>query len=164
MPWTTPTTWTPNQLVTASDMNAQVRDNLNYLLYRTTGSVRYTSGDKTTTSTTLVAIDSTNIKTTVTTVSGRMFYQFSGTFYMSSGTTAGLLQLAMDIDGTQYVMSESTLASAASPSSVFVTYIGVVSTLSVGAHTFTPYWKISANTVTMKASSSVPAILTVWEA
>jgi len=31
MAWTTPVTWAIGQLVTASDMNAQVRDNLNHL-------------------------------------------------------------------------------------------------------------------------------------
>jgi hypothetical protein len=31
MPWTTPTTWTPGQVVGASDLNAQVRDNQLFL-------------------------------------------------------------------------------------------------------------------------------------
>jgi hypothetical protein len=32
MAWTTPVTWATNQLVAAGDLNAQIRDNENYLL------------------------------------------------------------------------------------------------------------------------------------
>jgi hypothetical protein len=31
MAWTTPATWTPNQLVTATDLNQQIRDNMTIL-------------------------------------------------------------------------------------------------------------------------------------
>lgn len=34
MPWTTPRTWTTSQLVTANELNTDVRDNLNYLYDR----------------------------------------------------------------------------------------------------------------------------------
>lgn len=46
MPWTTPKVWVTGHLVTANDMNAYVRDNLNYVYtisrIKTTNSVAYT--------------------------------------------------------------------------------------------------------------------------
>jgi hypothetical protein len=73
MAWTTPKTWSVNELVTAANMNAQLRDNLLYLKgeqdflrSRPFGSQYYTlSSAIQTTSTSYVDVDATNIKVTV---------------------------------------------------------------------------------------------------
>jgi len=59
MPWTTPKTWATGELVTATDLNLHVRDNLDALKNPPTALTRYTPGTPfSTTSTTFVDIHS----------------------------------------------------------------------------------------------------------
>lgn len=55
MPWNTPITWSPGQVVAASDLNGQIRDDLNYLLAARPNAyvVRSGTSDYTTTGTIL---------------------------------------------------------------------------------------------------------------
>lgn len=62
MTWTTPVTWATNQLVTAANMNEQVRDNLNYLLAKPTVKILGDTGaNYSTSSTSFVDVDVTNL-------------------------------------------------------------------------------------------------------
>lgn len=63
MAWTTPITWTVGQIVGASDMNTQIRDNMNYLFAsRPLQQIVWsTTADYTTTSTSPVDVDATNL-------------------------------------------------------------------------------------------------------
>jgi hypothetical protein len=73
MPWTTPATWVTNYVMTASDLNTYLRDNPNYLLTQrpTAEILKSGSANYSTTSTTYVDVDSTNIKVSITPVSTR---------------------------------------------------------------------------------------------
>src|SRR5689334_4136609 len=71
MPWTTPRTWVNNEPLTASDMNAHIRDNLNALKSPATDHYEANeSSNYTTTSTTFVSIDATNLSLDITTMGG----------------------------------------------------------------------------------------------
>lgn len=74
MAWTTPATWTAGQVVGASDLNAQIRDNETYLLSgRGIGNLWWTStGTITVNSATFVDVDATNLKMTLLINSGRV--------------------------------------------------------------------------------------------
>jgi hypothetical protein len=157
MAWTTPITWTTNQLVAASDMNAQIRDNENYLFSGRPGStIKYDAGASyTTTSTSFVDIDATNISITLTISSGRALVMFM------SVSDAQVQNGAFDIsvDGTRIGsagtngISASFMTNAVDTST---TTIGVVVTgLSVGSHTFRPQWRKLNGTATMFAGNGV---------
>jgi hypothetical protein len=73
MPWTTPATWVSDYVVTASDLNIYLRDNSNYLLGSRplAESIKSGSANYSTTSTTYVDVDGTNIKVSITPASTR---------------------------------------------------------------------------------------------
>ena len=74
MAWTTPKTWADDELVTANVMNTHIRDNLNVLYERPLDWLNYLPGsDYTTTSTSWVDVDGTNLKLTVTPATSRVF-------------------------------------------------------------------------------------------
>ena len=84
--WTTPATWGVDQLVTASDLNTQLRDNLNTL--KTPPSAHYElneSSDYTTSSASFVDVDATNLALTITTSGGDVFVGFHGSVEHSGG-------------------------------------------------------------------------------
>lgn len=68
MAWSTPRTWTTNELVTASVMNTHVRDNLNALKSPPGAIYQNSSGSSlyTTSSTIWTDVDATNLKLTLT--------------------------------------------------------------------------------------------------
>jgi len=71
MAWTAPKTWTVDGVLTAADMNTYVRDNLHYLLSPNKGVIiRNNNGDYSTTSTSWVDVDATNLSLTITTHGG----------------------------------------------------------------------------------------------
>lgn len=70
MAWTTPKTWSTEPL-TSFDMNTHIRDNLNALKTPPTGFADLTGNtNKSTTSTTFVDVDATNLSKTITTTGG----------------------------------------------------------------------------------------------
>ena len=80
MAWTTPKTWSSEPL-TSTDLNTYVRDNQNYLKGRVDAdAAQYerTSGDYTTSSSTLVDVDATNMSLTITTTGGDVLVTLVG--------------------------------------------------------------------------------------
>lgn len=92
MAWNTPITWDVGRLVTAADLNAQIRDNFQYLKNRAAVTVGYTS--KNTTSTTYVQLFSwQNI---VTTAGARVLVCASGFAQALGQATSFSVTLAQD--------------------------------------------------------------------
>jgi len=114
MPWHTPITWQVNQLVTDTDLNEQVRDNLSYLKQRvdTPASAQYTlneSTDYTTSSSSFVDVDAVRLALTLYTSGSAVLVGFYGTF-SASGTTDTLCYLDVALDGVRIGgLSMSTL-------------------------------------------------------
>lgn len=157
MPWTAPATINPGDSGSSTWMNTYVRDNMNYVLSgRALGyTLRDNNANYTTTSTTFVDIDATNLIQTLTINSGRALIMFQGAMFGTSGFTAfdfvvdGTRIGASGVDGL-YVGPLMTGASA--PFCVWAVKTG----LSVGSHTFKPQWKNSAGTtVTLYSGSGV---------
>lgn len=104
MSWTTPITWTAGQVVGASDLNAQIRDNMNFLLsQRVFSNIRYLGvSNKTISSatTTMTAIDTTNLRFTAISTSGRVRGGWGGlASYDDSGHT-GNMWMSTLLDGS----------------------------------------------------------------
>lgn len=68
MSWSVPITWVAGQVVGASDLNTQLRDNMTYLLQRPLANIFYTSGGNYTIGLqgSLVPVDATNVSMSLT--------------------------------------------------------------------------------------------------
>src|SRR5260370_40838420 len=101
MGWSSPATFSTGQLIGATDLNTYVRDNTNYLLTRPKTVIkRDNNADYTTTSTTFVDIDSTNLAITMTISGSAVLLNLQA----GAGYTGALQVAAFDfqIDGTPY--------------------------------------------------------------
>lgn len=96
MAWTTPRTWATNELVTASLMNEQLRDNMNALYSPNYNSVK-TNTSGSTTSATFVSLASLSL----TTSGRRCLLFFSGNLYRTGANVADLAYAAFFLDGAQ---------------------------------------------------------------
>lgn len=136
MAWTDPKTWTA-EVLTSSDLNTHLRDNLNAL--KDPPSNKYTfndSADWTTSSTSYANIDGTDLSLTITTYGGDVMVHFHGTM---SNATQGCLDFT--IDGVRHggddglVRTPNTLCTVA--------FTVLVEGLSAASHTFVMQWKAS---------------------
>ncbi|NLH07017.1 MAG: hypothetical protein GX484_05370 [Chloroflexi bacterium] len=139
MAWNTPLTWDTGRLVTAADLNAQIRDNFQYLKQRAAVTVGYTS--KNTTSTTYVQLFSwQNI---VTTAGARVLVCASGFAQALGQATSFSVTLAQD--GATPSPSDPGLAQAHLQSplgwSAPWAFSVLTSVLTPAMHTFTVYFR-----------------------
>lgn len=168
MAWTTPTTWTPTQTVTAALLNSNIRDNLletavakaataggyfvatgaNALAQRTVSSA-YDSGIDTTTGTSYgdlaggasPAVTSTTGTSAIIFLSANMFVNTAGILAAMSFDVSGATTASAD-DG-KAVRHTSAAINAAMAASVVVPV-----TLTAGSNTFTAKYKVSGGTGT----------------
>jgi hypothetical protein len=150
MSWTTPRTWTADELVTATMMNTHIRDNLNAL--KSPPSDNYEcdeASDYTTTSTSFVDVDGTNLELTITTNGGAVLVHFHGMFY----TNGARLWLDVDVDETREGGDDGIIG-AWQTANFAVTFSRLITGLSAGEHTFTLQWKVaSSGTATLYAGA-----------
>ena len=97
MAWTTPKTWTVDEVVGASDMNTHLRDNL--VALKDPPSAIYDGGTltHTTTSSTFADVDAVNLKLSVTITGDTVLIGFVGE--CSSVSSASVLGLDITVDG-----------------------------------------------------------------
>ena len=97
MAWTTPKTWTVDEVVGASDMNTHLRDNL--VALKDPPSAIYDGGTltHTTTSSTFADVDAVNLKLSVTITGDTVLIGFVGE--CSSVSSASTLGLDITVDG-----------------------------------------------------------------
>src|SRR5262245_16030792 len=156
MPWNTPPTFTAGQVVTASDLNSFVRDNPNYLLAGRPGSAikRDNNSNYSSTSTSFVAIDGTNLAITITLNGTKARVSFVGVFN-PSGTASAQAAFDVDIDGTRVGSAGADgLIVTQGGSPVIVGFSLTVTGLSVAAHTFKIVWKAQAAGTVVLASGN----------
>lgn len=152
--WTTPVTWGVDQLVTASDLNTQLRDNLNAL--KTPPSAHYEGNqgsDYTTASASFADVDGTNLALTITTKGGDVFVGFQGSVEHS---TSGAVFFDVLIDGTTYVGGDDGIVRVRgvdAADTLPVNFVRLVPGLSAGSHSFKLRWKTSAATATLLAGA-----------
>ena len=143
MPWTTPKTWADNELVTAALMNAQLRDNLEYLKARTGGVVYRgpNGGGLSTNATSYVTVPGFSITKTIKT--GQVLVLFNGTFTLYTSVSA-TGKVSLHIDG---VDTKEILSLTASSNTNRAAYGALLLTgISDGSHVFDLRWKQSGGT------------------
>jgi hypothetical protein len=160
MAWSTPPTFTTSELVPASKLT-QLSDDLSYLLNRPKGSTFRDNGSTyTTTTTTFAAVDSTNMKQTITISGSSVLVGFAGTVFNTDAGNIGINCLDITVDGTR--------AGAAGTDGIVVmvdlgnvthqtngSFTILVTGLSTGSHTFALVWRTnnSVNTIGLSSGS-----------
>lgn len=151
MSWTDPRTWAVGEVVTANLLNEQLRDNLNAL--HTTNGDEYTldeSTDYTTTSTSFVDVDATNLAVTLTTSGGDLLIGFSGGVY----PPAGIVYFTVDVDGSPIMGDDGIVGTYRSNNYLEpVSFIVLKTGLSAESHTVKLQWKVSASTAILYAGA-----------
>jgi hypothetical protein len=145
MPWNTPVTWTPNTVLGATQLNAQLRDNMNFVLNgKAMSYLVYNYGGSTTTSLTFVDVDATNLKVTGNLTSGRalVFASFVGLTTLSGG--GGYFDVIVDnttraggVNGLAWIPYANLPARP-------ITMVAYFSGLSVGSHTFKMQYRLQS--------------------
>lgn len=158
MAWTVPPTWQAGvkDQPTITDANQLWRDNLTYLLGgRDTVNASYNGSAITSTSTTWVAVDTTNARITTgvinsTRVKGLFSFPCHITFSVA-GTA--YIYFTVYVDGTTNLGNATyglaVAASAAAQQQIMVPFISTG--LSVATHTFDLYWKLVTVSGTVSA-------------
>lgn len=156
MAWATPPTFTAHTTLGASSLQT-LSDNESYLLSGFSASKLYDKGsDITTTSTTFVAVDSTNLARTVTINGTKALIIFRGVF--SSGTSIRHIDLDVNVNGTRWASTGADGSSTVQATTNTIAYPGsvvmVVDGLTPGSNTFQAMWKTSsAATLTLYAGA-----------
>lgn len=142
MAWNLPTTWAPGNLVQASALNAQLRDNLNYLLTPSAVMRSTATGTISTTSTTYASFG-TAWALSLNSNGGHVLIGGQAYFTAAGGTNAMQILLGVDIDGTTYPLGAGV-----------GTFLGtlngsrLVTGLASGAHTVTLMTRVTVGTMT----------------
>jgi hypothetical protein len=113
------------------------------------------SADLTTTSTTFVDMDATNLNLSITTNGGDVLVVWYGTFQNNAATAK--IQIDFSVDGTDVGTGGAGILrdaynTASSPQAMGFAHI--ITGLSVASHTFKMRWKTTSGTATLKASGS----------
>jgi hypothetical protein len=158
MAWVTPRTWVPEELVTANLLNTHLRDNLNAL--KNPPSARYEpneGSDYTTTSTSFVDVDATNLALTITTAGGDVMVGFHG---LVAPDNVGAARVLFDVavDGTRTAGNDGITGTTqegseggARPKNV--SFVRLISGLAAGSHTFKLQWRTNTGTATLYAGA-----------
>lgn len=158
MAWTTPKTWTELETLTSSDMNLQVKGNIEYLKGRPIAAVTDLDGAVgNTTSTTFVDVTGASVSIT-TAGSSRLLVIASWEWGIN--TSPAIAYMTVTIDGvnqghsTYGITWDGVVANSHEPASlVFLTTAAV----SNAAHTVKLQYRTNVNTVTIYGFSLVVA-------
>lgn len=135
--WSDPHTWTPGELVGATALNTEVRDNLLYLMTPNNFNTLSTAAFSTT-ATTLATLTSTALV-----VAGGGPVVFAGSFAIGLAPGGGnAVMVYADIDGTQQLITSGGQMTNAMHFMTFWTG------LSKASHTLSLKWMTNAGTVT----------------
>lgn len=146
--WTTPKTWSTGEALSASDMNTHIRDNLSALKAPPTDSyVCNEVADYTSSQTSFVDVDASNLALTITTTGGDVMIGFHAYTYNPSGVT----YFDVDLDGVRIAGDDGMIATVSGYQTV--SFVRLVTNLDAGTHTFKLQWKVSGGTVTLYAGA-----------
>ncbi|GEM_PF-379305 len=166
MTWNTPITWLVDQLVTESDLNEQVRDNLNYLKGRvdTPATAHYTlteTTDYSTSSLTFVDVDNVKLALTLNTNGGDVLVSFFGAIY-APNTQENAVYFDVAVNGVRRGGDEGVIMVASKNGSGLTIQTGtfaftlLVTGLSAGTHTFKLQWRVLQYPMSLRSGGTTP--------
>ena len=154
--WVSPRTWTAGELITASIMNTHVRDQLTALKTPAGGySIINEGADYTTTSTSFVDVDATDLIITFTTGGGDVLLFFTGSAIHSVLTGRIYFDIHESVSAARLGGDDGLLEVAISNTSSVVnaTFCYRAVGLTAVSHAFKVQWKTSAATATLYAGA-----------
>ncbi len=153
--WTAPVTWNVNQLVTAGDLNQQLRDNLEWLKTPPMASVILDQGaDYTTTNTgAFTAVDATVLSLTLSVVSGNVLVGFHGTVEITGGNVAKLDVIRIGVGAVTGEDGMLSFRRVTSGSVYSVSFVRLLTGIPAGNQTFRLGWRVSGGTATLYAGA-----------
>ncbi len=157
MAWTDPKTWVTQTVLTASDLNTEVRDNLNAL--KTPPKAQYEAdevSDHTRTGAGFADVDATNFKHTIITTGGDVMVGFAGT--VRSDTISAEVYFDVTVDGTPHAGDDGILvvSQPAAGTALNGSFVIIITGLSAASHEFRLTWKTNGGIVTMFAGAGSP--------
>lgn len=159
MGWTTPRTWVTSEVVSATLMNAHVRDNLAYLLAPPADLAQPTGVAYTVTSTSYVDLDATGLNLAVTPASGRVLL---GLNMAASGNASLSMGLRVQVDGgASYVYWGDNHLVGVQPVLIPTPPI-LLTGLTVAQHTFKLQVKVTGNTLTIYRAADGTLPIRFW--
>lgn len=144
MAWTTPTTRSTNDLITASIWNTDLVNNLLALKAPPTASYVF-AGPYSTTSTSEVDVDTTNLSLSITTTGGDVLVGWLGSVYMS---VAGTCYLNVTMDGAN-LLTIGNIGVFSHTNTVAGGIVALKTPVTAAMHTFKLRWKVSGGTANM---------------
>lgn len=155
--WTAPATWNVGQLVTANDLNTQLRDNLEFLKSPPSGIFTLNQGaDYTTSSTSFADIDGTNISLQIATTNlAKVLIGFTANVRRSTAGT--IVYFDCTLDGVR-IGGDDGIVAVYDPLNQVpgtpVTFLAWAQGITpAGNHTFKMQWKVNANSATLYAGA-----------
>lgn len=143
MGWTLPKTWVTGDLITANDMNTHVKENL--IALKGPATLMYNSPlYLSTTSTSFVDIDATNLTFNATTSGGRFLIGMIGKTDMGSFNTTVYFDFRIGLQGSSGVQvgnATNGIISALTSVSFDVLYLSNI--FAAGTYTIKPMWKVA---------------------
>ena len=160
MAWTAPKTWQADELLSAADYNTHLRDNLNALKNPPGAAiVRDNESVYTTTSTSWVSVDATNLKATITTTGGDVDLYFQGVLSADSASSRHVW-FDFRVDGVGGWAVNQGFAGGIVRQAITST-IGMafnmgarITGLPPGTHTFEVIWRQSGGTARLNSDSN----------
>jgi hypothetical protein len=152
--FTTPATFTAGQLITANDLNTQLRDNL--IALKDPNSANYElneSADYTTTQATFVNVDGTAGKLSLSitlAVQADVMIWFHG---LINNSSTGVICLDVAMDGARIGGDDGLIAGPGVAQSIPFSFFHMKTAVPAGSHTFNLQWKISTGTATLYAGA-----------
>jgi hypothetical protein len=148
MAWTTPKTWEVDVPLSAAQMNTHLRDNLNALKSPPNSSY-YTAGSYNTTSTSMVAVDSTNLDLTVVTNGGHVFIIVCMTVCVSGDDYTACADFDYAVDTVESTKIKQLSKKGGNTSDrTPVTLVWKNAALAAGSHVFRLKWKVGGTNPT----------------
>lgn len=155
MSWTTPKTWSVDELVTASMLNAELRDNLNALKAPPTAQrVLDQAANYTTTSTSFVDVDSVVLSLTVTSRGGDLMVHYHGSVLNTSNL---LTMLDITLDGVR-VGTEAGLIVVKGSHEALASFTRLLTGVAAGVHTIRLQWRVDVGTGVLLAGAETVLI------
>ncbi|MCC7207694.1 MAG: hypothetical protein IT323_10320 [Anaerolineae bacterium] len=163
MPWTTPVSRAPGDVLSAADHNIYSRDNLLYLhsgrpvvaIERRSGppySVNVAAG--------WVLLDPANLSPAITLTTGRALINFLGCVYSPSQQG---VHFDLELDGVRLGGSDGLTRAHADPNGLQAVFTLFRTGLTPGAHTFRLWWRATVDTVYLHADAVMPLCFSVAE-
>lgn len=141
MAWSTPKTW-GTEVLTSSDMNKYIRDNQNYLkdalqVLPFDNMPRNTTYS--TTSTSWVNVDATNLSSFMTTTGGNVLLGLQASCRTATNNEINL-RVAIDANNAFYIRIDDQIKNTNA------SFVGVAYNLPAGSHVFRLQWQVSGGT------------------